>query len=148
MQKNDLKTIMITLRSVTNSVHRQFNYIARDSGLKGHHVRYIELLSREGPMSAKALSEGLHIDKGHTSRVLAELIGLRLVCRTGAGRGALVSLTPEGQALSCALTDNIDHIAGLIAAEVSDAELEAFLGVTKKIEEVFKSQTDTEQRLP
>lgn len=148
MQKNDLKKIMNTLRRVTHSVHRQFNYIARDSGLKGHHVRYIELLSREGPMSAKAISEALHIDKGHTSRVLSELIGLRLVCRTGCGRGALVSLTPEGQALSCALTENIDHIAGLIAAEISDAELEAFLGVMRKIEGVFESQTGAEQRLP
>ena len=79
---------------------------------------------------------------------MSELTGLRLVCRTGCGRGALVSLTPEGQALSCALTENIDRIAGLAAAEISDAELETFLGVMQKIEGVFESQTGAEQRLP
>lgn len=147
MQRNDLKPIMDALRRVNHAIHRQFHCIASGSGLKGHQVRYIELLSRQGPMSAKAISETLHIDKGHTSRVLSELTSLRLVCRTGSGRGALVSLTPEGEALSRTLTDNMDYIAGLVADRISDDERDGFLSMMEKLQAVFESQTETPQVL-
>lgn len=139
MEKHDLKLLMDAVRHVGHGFHRQFNSVAAGTGLKGHHVRYLAALRRSS-LTAKELSDHLRVDKGHTSRVLAELTALGLVERVSESRGAPLTLTAEGYALSEALDANIGLLAGRVADSISDEDFAAFMRVATTVEEILKEE--------
>ena len=141
MQPQDLHKLMEAVRHTGHAIHWQFNSIVGECGVKGLHVRYLAILHHEGPMTAKALTEALKIDKGHTSRVLSELTALGLIEKGEGSRGVPVALTPAGVEIAERMGENLRQLEELTASQISEQELEVFLQVAAKLEAVFRSQT-------
>lgn len=141
MQRSELKLLMDSVRHVGHGFHRQFNSVVEGTGVKGHHVRYLAALHKGGMLSAKDLSEGLRVDKGHTSRVLSDLRAFGLVEDGERGRTVPVRLTAAGKELAEALDANLAELAAEVAERISDEDFAAFLRVMETTQAILDEKS-------
>lgn len=117
------------MRRINGLTHRFMKKTSCGTPLKGYHLMYLVRLESCGPQAARDLSHALDADKGHTSRVLSDLISYGYVEKSGPERMASLSLTDEGRKLASHALSSIRELDLRLRQAVSQEDLEAFLRV-------------------
>ncbi|MBE6994874.1 MAG: MarR family transcriptional regulator [Ruminococcaceae bacterium] len=133
MNNPDSMELLSALRAVSGAMHRRNQELVRGTMLKGYHVNHILRLAEGGPQTAKELTEELAVDKGHTSRVLNDLLELGYIRRTGDGRRSPLELTDMGLAIAEKARASLIPVDEAVSRQLSPADYEVFLRVLRLI---------------
>lgn len=134
------------LQRIWQNIHAYNRKVISDSNLKGYHMRYIVSLHRSGPLPAKELSNTLRSDKGHTSRVIAELSDLGLVTRDKAPRMANVELTDKGREVAEEIFHRFDDLWEDIIGDVGSENFQELINSLNKIDHILCEKLGVEYR--
>jgi DNA-binding MarR family transcriptional regulator len=97
---NDHDTILIALRRITRAIDLQSKRLMKQTGLTAPQVIIIQLLCRDGEMSAGAIARSISLSQATVTSIVERLERTGLVIRRKGDvdrRQVLVALTQEGR---------------------------------------------------
>lgn len=139
MQTIDVMDLFSAMRHISGDMHRRIKELIVDTPLKGYHVIYLARLMEGGPQTAKELSLALGADKGHTSRVLSDLLSLGYIEKGEEARMAKLTLTPQGREIALMASRCFSQIEASVSKNVTMADFEAFVRVLKAVKAALES---------
>lgn len=126
------------------AMFRELEHLSRAYfGEKGGQGLILHVLSREGEMCQRELTERLGVQPASASETLGKLERAGLISRApGAGerRGTVVTLTEEGKAKSAALDAEREGRMAEMFAPLNDDEKQQLLALTQKLYGAWKNR--------
>ncbi len=142
MQRLDVMELLASIRRVNACLHRRNQMLVRGTPLKGYHILHILQLCDGRPRTGKQLNDELAVDKGHTSRVVNDLLELGYVRRVTDGRRAALTLTEKGISIAEMVRTALEPVDCEMKQRFSAEDYETFMRVLLTLGDILDPAAD------
>lgn len=137
MRENNIQLMLQLFRRIKHGVHRKHREMMDAYGIRGISCVYLGALSRKFPEGGtqKELSEAVHMDKAHTSRVIAALEEKGCVERMNesAVLNYKIRLTDKGREMAEVCEREMKVIEDKLSSVITEEEAEVLTEILKKL---------------